>query len=167
MANSTSTWRYAYSQSGLASPPTFNYGIASGEDWSVGSVVAWNDAGTLLDPTDDSSDVLGLSLDTVVSGAATGVETALCTVIPFMHDLVYAVKNAGTLTDTPAVTDIGTLAVLDLDTAVWGILVDTATAANTKTFRIVDIDVNRAEWYVVVAPEETTDVFQWIDAEVS
>lgn len=165
MANSTSTFRALYRLGG-GLPPTFSYPIASSEDWTVGSVVAWNSSGALLDPTSDAADVLGISTDIVVSGATTGPITDRCGVIPFDYGTVFAVQNAATLTDTPAAADIGAIHVLDLASTVWGLLIDTAGTGSTPQFRCVDIDTIRAEWHVVIAPLETSDVFQWIDAAV-
>ncbi len=167
MANSTSTWRALYTLGGNSVIPTFSYGIAASEDWSVGSVVAWNAASVLIDPTDDSSDVLGLSLDTVVSGAATGPVTDRVAIHPFMHGVVYAVKNVSIAGDTPAVTDIGTFVDLDLVSTEWGILIGTSSTANTPNFKVVDIDSTKLEWHVVIAVDDQTPelVFQWIAGE--
>lgn len=145
---------------------TLSYGIASSEAWAVGAVLALNSAGALAEAADDSSDVWGISLETVTAGAAGGPETARCAVHPFQYGAVYAVKNVNNLSDTPVATDIGTLADLDLDTSNWGILVDTAGTSNTPQFRIVDIDTIRNEWHVVIAPLELADVFQTTDAAV-
>ncbi|MEK0325544.1 MAG: hypothetical protein QQN63_07550 [Nitrosopumilus sp.] len=167
MANSTSTFRALYTLGGNSVVPTFSYGIAASEDWSVGSVVAWNASSVLIDPTDDSSDVLGISLDTVVSGVATGPVTDRCAVHPFMHGIVYAVKNVSVANDTPVVTDIGTFTDLDLDSTVWGIITGTSSTSNTPNFKIVDIDTIRDEWHVVIAVDDQTPelVFQWIAGE--
>ncbi len=159
-----STWRAIYNMHG-DKLPTFSYPIATSEAWSVGSVVAWNSAGALFENTTDSTDNLGLALETVSAGVNGGPITDLCSVIPFAYGVVYAVKNAANLSDTPVATDIGTIADLDLDaTNGWGILVDTGSTSGTPTFRIVDIDTIRNEWHVVIAPLEEIDVFQWLDA---
>lgn len=165
MANSTSTFRAIYSF-GAGVTHTKSYPIAASEDWSVGSVVAWNSSGALLDPTSDAADVLGISLETVVSGATQGPITDLCAVHPFQYDVVYAVKNAATLSDSPVALDIGSIHDLDLASTVWGLLIDTASTGSTPQFRVVGIDTIRDEWHVVIAPLEVTDVFQWIDAAV-
>lgn len=147
-------------------PLTLSYTIASSEAWAVGAVLAMNSAGALAEAADDSSDVWGISLETVTGGAATGPITDLCAVQPFTYGVVYAVKNVNNLADAPVAADIGEIADLDLDTNNWGILVGTSATSNTPNFRVVDIDTIRNEWHVVIAPLELTDVFQFIDAAV-
>lgn len=159
-----STWRSLYTING-GTPLTLSYTIASSESWSVGSVVAWNSAGALFENTTDSTDNLGLSLETVTSGAGTGPNTTLCAVHPFTYGTVYAVKETLAL-GTPAVTDIGTIRDLDIDaTNGWGIHT-AGSGGSTPNFRVVDIDTTKNEWHVVIAPQDITDVFQFIDAAV-
>lgn len=164
MADSTSTWRAVYNFGGGVSP-TFSYPIASSEDWQVGSVLAWNSSGALLDPSADNADVLGISRDIVVSGAATGPVTDRCGVIPFNYGTVYAVEEVAAA-GTPLAADIGELRDLDLASTIWGILNTTSGDSATPHFRVVDIDTIRNEWHVVIAPLEVPDVFQWLDAAV-
>ncbi len=161
-----STWRSLYAING-GMPLTLSYGITAAEAWSVGSVVEMEAAGTLKEAGDDSSDVWGLSLETVTAGAATGPTTDRCAVQPFQLGVVYGVKETLDLTQVPVVADIGELRDLDLDTTNgWGILASTSGGATTPHFRIVDIDTIRNEWHVIIAPLEVADVFQFVDAAV-
>lgn len=161
-----STMRALYNIGGGV-PLTLSYPIASSEAWSVGSVVGMNSAGALLEVADDSSDVWGLTLESVTAGAATGPITDLCAVTPFTYGVVYATKETTSLDNTPVAADIGEIRDLDLDgTNGWGIHASSSATSNTPTFRIVDIDTIRNEWHIVIAPLELTDVFQWIDAAV-
>lgn len=159
-------FRTLYNINGGGVAWTQSYGIASSEAWDVGAVLALNSDGALAEAADDSSDVWGLSLESVTSGAALGPVTDRCAVHPFQYGVVYACFNVSNLSDAPVATDIGTLADLDLSSSNWGILVDTAGTSNTPQFRVVDIDTIRNEWHVVIAPLELTDVFQTIDAAV-
>lgn len=161
-----STFRAIYTLSGA---PIFTkgYGIAASEAWSRGSVVAWNSAGALLEPTADNVDVLGISMEIVTAGAATGPLTSQCLVNPFNYDTVYAVKHVLDVTTAVAATDIGTTNDLDIDaTNGWGIKLGTSATAATPNFRVIDIDTTRNEFHVVINPIAVAAVFQWIDAAV-
>jgi hypothetical protein len=160
-----STFRAIYTLSGA---PIFSkgWGIAASEDWSRGSVVAFNSSGVLAEPSADNADVLGIALEKAVSGATTGPLTTVCLVAPFTWDTVFAVKQTADLTVAPAVTDIGNDRDLELDgTNGWGIHASSSATAATPNFRIIDIDTIRNEWHVVPS-SRIGQVFQWIDANV-
>lgn len=162
-----STWRSLY-QLGGGNPLTLSYGITgTTEAWSVGSVVEMLGTGLLREAADDSSDVWGLSLETVSASVAGGPVTTRVAVHPFTYSTVYAVKETTSLSNTPLATDVGTIRDLDLDgTNGWGIHATASATSNTPTFRVVDIDTTRNEWHVVIAPLELANVFQFLDAAV-
>ena len=167
MANSTSSFRALYNFGGGSSVNrSYSYGIASSEDWTVGSVVAWNSSGVLLDPTTSAADVLGISTDIVVSGAATGPVTDRCGVIPFQYGTVYAVQDPTDTSQVPVAADIGSDTELDLVSTVWGIDFNGDSTSATPQFRIVDIDTTRLEWHVVIETVGIATVYQWHDAPV-
>lgn len=146
--------------------PVKGYGITASEAFDRGDVVAWDSSGTLVEPSDDSSDVLGYSLEVVASGASQGPDTSVCLVVPFIWGVVYATTEVAQTTQSPATTDIGTIRDLDLSSGDWGIHATSSGTSNTPQFRVVDVDTIRNEWHVVIAPAEIADVFQMIDAAV-
>ena len=163
-----STFRAIYSLSGGV-PWSLSYTITASEAWSVGSVLTIAAAGTLTEAGDDSTDVAGISNEVVTAGASTGPITTLCSFTPFIYGVVYAVKEAAGLTNTPLVTDIGNDRDLDLDgTNGWGIHVSSGGTTDTPTFLVVDIDTIRDEWHVVIAPQATSEaVWQLVNVGVA
>lgn len=158
-------FRALYTVSGGAIPVK-GYGITASEAWDRGDVVAWDSAGTLVEPSDDSSDILGYALEAVASGASLGPDTDVALIVPFIWGVVYATTEVANSANTPVTTDIGTIRDLDLDSGNWGIHATSSATANTPQFRVVDVDTTRNEWHVVIAPAEIADVFQMIDAAV-
>lgn len=146
--------------------PVKGYGITASEAWDRGDVVAWDSSGTLIEPSDDSSDVLGYALGDVSNGAAQGPETDVALVVPFQWGVVYATTEVAQSSQAPVATDIGTIRDLDLSSGDWGIHATSSATANTPQFRVVDVDTIRNEWHVVIAPAEIADVYQYIDAAV-
>ena len=69
-------------------------------------------------------------------------------------------------TGTAAAADVGELMVLELVSSEWGLNNGTATASNTPSFRCIDISDARGTYYVIPAPLEAADIFQWFDAAV-
>lgn len=158
-----STFRAIYSLDGGAIP-VHGYGIASGENFDPGDVVAWDSSGVLTEPAGDANDVLGYSLETVSSGSAQAVASDTAMVVPFIKDTVYAVSEPAQSSPSPAESDIGGQRDLDLSGGDWGIHTSSTGTASTPQFKIIDVDTVRNEWHVVVDPDSVT-AFQWYDVD--
>jgi len=152
---------YTYHGGGV---PTLGCGITAAETWDRGDIVVRVAAGTISEGADDSSDVLGVALEPVTTGAALGPDTNTALVSPFMPGVVYAVNSPSS--QTFATANIGEQCDLDLVSGDWGILAGTSATANTPQFIIVDIDTVRNEAHVIIAPAGVADVFQTWDATV-
>lgn len=162
------TFRPVYTLSG-ASPLTRGFPIAASEAIDIGDVVALNTSGAIEEPTSDATEVLGICLEKITAGAATGVDTDTAIVQIFTEDVVYAVKQPAALSATVEQADVGDPAELDLSSNQWGITdAGTAGTASTPQFKIVDIDAERGEYHVVIDVAGIADTYQWYDgAQVS
>jgi len=158
----------AYTISGAT--PHISSRTMAAQTWVQGAVLWALAAGTVDEADDDTSDVLGSSMEDVASGVSGGPNSATCMVAVMNADTVWRTVDAADLT-APTVAEIGALADLDLAagsgaTAKWGILQGTAGTGSTPNFRIIDVDTVRLEYIVIPAPLEVADVFQMFDAAI-
>lgn len=154
-----SYWRPLYTLSG-ASIRTMGFAIKAATAFVPGDIVALED-GTVKIASAANTEVLGIAMDTVVAGAATGVQTNRAIVHPFNYDTVYAVKDADG-THTAAVAHIGDAFELEVSSGTWGVAdAGTAGTAATPQFECVDIDTVRNEWHVVIRPQANVADFEF------
>lgn len=161
--------------------PVRAYAIAASEEWDVYDIVALNGAGALLEPTDDSSDILGAAAGNV-GNSTTGQSDAdelrtylSASTATGKHEPAFLMTYATVfLTDNPsgtansaAIENIGTVNDLDENSAqTWGILLGTSATANTPNFTVIDIELTRGLFLVVPSPLDLVDTFQFFDAAV-
>ena len=164
-------------QMGGGSLPSRSYAIAASEEWDVYDIVALNGARALIEPTDDSSDILGAALGNV-GNTTTGQSDAddlrpylavLTTgkhepVAVMTYNSVFETDNVASTLGGAAAANVLTVNDLDLSSGAWGILLGTAATANTPNFTVIDIEETRGTFLVVPEPTSPADVFQFFDA---
>ena len=164
-------------QMGGGSLPSRSYAIAASEEWDVYDIVALNGARALLEPTDDSSDIIGAALGNV-GNSTTGQSdandlrpyiAALTTgkhepVAVMTYSTVFETDNPSGTAGSAAAANVGTVNDLDLVAGVWGILLGTSATANTPNFSVLDIEETRGTFLVIPSPLDLVDVFQFFDA---
>ncbi len=163
-----------------APPLTRNYGIAASEDWDEFDVLALNSARALLEPTTAAADIFGVALGrvgklTAGQSDADELRSYLASLTAGRHEpcaifcqtTVFETDDINSL-GTAAASDVGELAALELSGSGgnWGINNGTSGAGSTADFRIIDIEDTRGTYFVIPAPLETSDIFQWFDAAV-
>ena len=163
-----------------APPLVRNYGVAASEDWDEFDVLAWNSNRALLEPTTAAADILGAALGRV--GKITAGQSDIDDLRPYISPLltgrhepcaifcqttVFETDDINSL-GTAAAADVGEIAVIELSASGgnWGINNGTTSAGSTAVFRIIDIEDTRGTYFVIPAPLETSDIFQWFDAAV-
>ncbi len=157
-----------------------NYGIAASEDWDEFDVLALNSDRALLEPTSAASDVYGVALGrvgkiTAAQSDADEVRSYLAPLLTGRHEpvaifcptTVFETDDINSL-GTAAAADVGEIADLELSASGgnWGINNGTSATGSTPNFRIIDIEDTRGTYFVIPAPLELIDVFQWYDAAV-
>ena len=161
-----------------APPLVRNYGIVASQEWDVGDCLRWYGARTLQELASAAEDILGAALGNV-GNTTTGksdadeVRSYLTSVTTGRHEPIAIfcettvfesddINSAG----TAAAADVGELMVLELVSSEWGLNNGTATASNTPSFRCIDINDALGTYYVIPAPLEAADIWQWYDAAV-
>ncbi len=161
-----------------APPLVRAYGIVASQEWDVGDILKWSGARTLQELAAATEDVLGAALGNVGNTTAgqsdaNELRSYLTTVTTRRHEPI-AIFSETTVfeaddlnsTGTAAAADVGELMVLELVSSEWGLNNGTATAGSTPSFRCIDINEARGTYYVIPAPLEASDIWQWFDAAV-
>ncbi len=159
-----------------APPLVRAYGIVASQEWDVGDILKWSGDRTLQELSAANENILGSALGNV-GNSTTGQSDAnelrsyLTSTTTGRHEPVAifcetTVFEADDLNNVggAAYTDVGELMVLELVSSEWGLNNGAATAGSTPSFRCIDINDARGTYYVIPAPLEATDIWQWFDA---